>query len=213
MDDPGQLTVSPSGAKIGMLLWNGRGILFARIPEGTEPGHSLQVTVEVRDSENQTPFNSKFNLKATQPVVKSQAHREKKKEKKSRQLDLPNIKKVTKNEWPAYGFDNCSGLKIIGSTIFVNIDNVYLVTEKSRSKTHPAILEEQFVNGLVIASLAMRHDLNDRVKKNQIAIDESEIIERIEDASRGLSAVILPIIQQLDALKIRRDRIFPTDES
>jgi hypothetical protein len=26
------------------------------------------------------------------------------------------------------------------------------------------------------------------------------------------SAVVLPIIQQLDALKIKRDRIFPTEE-
>jgi len=211
-DDPGQLIVNPSKAKLGMLLWNGRGILFTKIPDGIEEGNNLQVTVEVSDSEKQTPFTSKFDLKATQPMIKVKTHREKINEKRSRQLDLPNIKKVTKNEWPTYGFDNCSGLKIIGSTIFVNIDNVYLVTEKSRSKTHSAILEEQFLNGLVIASLAMRHDLNDRVKKNQIAIDESEIRERVEDASRGLSAVILPIIQQLDALKIKRDRIVPSEE-
>ena len=46
------------------------------------------------------------------------------------------------------------------------------------------------INGFVIASLAIWHYLNDRVKENQITLDESEIREPTEDAYRGLSAVI-----------------------
>lgn len=212
--DPGHLKVTPVEAAMGMLLWNGRGILFLRIPEGTASGTEIEISTEVKDSEHIDPFLSRFNLMAIEPLAKTKKEKlKRKKKKKSRQLALPNIKKVTKNEWPTYEFDNNSGVKILGSTIFVNIDNVYLVTEKSRSRTHPMILEEQFVNGLVIASLAMRHEFNERLKKGQIALDEEGIRERIEDCSRGLSAVILPMIQQLDTVKIKRGVLHRGEEA
>jgi hypothetical protein len=212
--DPGQFAVVPKDVEVGLLLWNGRGILFLRIPEGTEPGIKIEVNTKVKDSEHSIPLKSMFNLLAIRPTFKTNRERRKlRKKKKSRQLALPNIKKVYKDEWSEYGFDNGSGLKIMGSTIFVNIDNVYLVTEKSRSKTHPIILEEQFVNGLVIACLAMRYDFNERAKRGQISLEEAEIRERIEECSRGLAAVILPMVQQLDTLKIKRSALYAADET
>jgi hypothetical protein len=202
--DSGELMVSPDEAKVGMLLWNGRGILFLRVPSNIRPNDITEIHVEVKDSNNVDSFSSRFKLKALEPVSKVKTGRHRKKKKKSLQLALPNIKRVCKDEWSTYHFDAGSGLTIIGSTYFVNIDNIYLVTEKSRSRTHPTILEEQFTNGLVIASLAIRHDFDERKKSGQTTIEEEEIRERIAESSRGLAAVILPLIQQLDTLKIRR---------
>ncbi len=203
--DPGHLIVTPNEAKTGMLLWNGRGILFLKTPDGTHVGNKIAISTEISDSEHNKPFFSGFQLLITGPIEKTKKEKSLgKRKKKSRQLALPNIQKVTKDQWSNHGFDNGSAIEILGSTIFVNIDNVYLVTEKSRSKTHPMILEEQYVNGLVIASLAMRHDFNERKRKGQIQIEEADIRERIEGCTRGLSAVILPMIQQLDTLKLKR---------
>jgi hypothetical protein len=211
--DPGELIVSPDEAKVGMLLWNGRGILFLRVPPDLKPNETAEIHVEVKDPNNYDPFTSKFKLKALEPMAKVKTGKHRKKKKKSPKLALPNIKKVCKDEWGTYHFDGGSGLAIIGSTYFVNIDNVYLVTEKSRSRTHPSILEEQFTNGLVIASLAMRHDFDERKKTGQITIEEDEIRERIAEGSRGLAAVILPLIQQLDTLKIRRSVLLSMEEA
>ncbi len=171
----------------------------------------VEVVIKLTDSEHEEPIISKFRLKALKQVEQSKKPKHPRKKKKTRRLALPNIVKVQKDKWQEYGFDSCSGLAIKGSTIFVNIDNIYLITEKSRSKTHPLILEEQFTNGLVIASLAMRHDFNERVKRGQIEMEEEGIRERIEESSRGLAAVIIPMIQQLDTLKIRRNVLLRTD--
>jgi hypothetical protein len=203
--DSGKLIVAPNEVKVGMLLWNGRGVLFLHIPSGIKPNTMIDVTSKITDYENETPFVSRFKLKATALAKKVQSTRRRmKRKKKTRQLALPNIVKVRKNMWREYDFDMGSGLTVKGSTIFVNVDNVYLVTEKSRSRAHPLILEEQFTNGLVIASLAMRHDYNERLKRGQIKLEEAQIRERIEESSRGLAAVILPMIQQLDVMKIKR---------
>lgn len=210
--DHGKLFVAPNEAKVGMLLWNGRGLLFLHIPSGIKPNTIIDVTTKMTDSENETPFVSRFKLKATDPISKAKKTKSRRKrKKKSRQLALPNIVKVRKNMWREHDFDMGSGLAIKGSTIFVNVDNVYLVTEKSRSRTHPLILEEQFTNGLVIACLAMRHDYNERVKRGHVKLEEAQIRERIEESSRGLAAVMLPMIQQLDVMKIKRG-ILRTEE-
>jgi len=211
--DPGEITVIPALASAGMLLWNGRGILFLKIPEGVEPNTLIEVITKIADTEHSTPFTSTVKLRAIEPVAVKKKSRVSRKKKKVRQLALPSIVKVERKDWPAYGFDECSGLKMQGSTFFVNVDNIYLLTEKSRSKTHPAILEEQFINGLIIACLAIRHDFNERVKNGQTALEEADIRERIEECSRGLAAVILPMIQQLDTLKIRRSVITDTEEA
>lgn len=207
VSDPGQLFVTPKEAKVGMLLWNGRGVLFLRIPHGTEPNALIGVVVEIKDCEHSNPFILNFNLKAIKPVTKRSKRRRSKKKKKSRQLALPNIVKVRRDKWSEYGFDGSSGLTIKGDTIFVNLDNVYLITEKSRSRTHPMILEEQFINGLVIVCLAIRHDFKERIKRGQIEPDEEQIRARIRESSRGLASVILPIVHQLDTAKIRRQTL------
>jgi len=209
--DPGELIVSPEEAKVGMLLWNGRGILFLSVPPNLKPHEIAEICVEVKDANNRDPFASKFKLKALEPIVKVKKGKHRKRKKKAPQLALPNIKKVWKDEWSTYHFDGGSGLAIIGSTYFVNVDNVYLVTEKSHSRTHPSILEEQFTNGLVVAALAMRHDFDERKKTGQFLIEEDEIRERIAESSRGLAAVILPLIQQLNTLKIGRSATSPED--
>lgn len=211
--DPGELMVSPEEAKVGILLWNGRGILFLRVPSDSRPNDITEIHVEIKDSNNVVSFYSRFKLKALEPVPKVKTGRHRKKKKKSPQLALPHIKKVGKDEWSTYHFDGGSGLAIIGSTYFVNIDNIYLVTEKSRSRTHPSILEEQFTDGLVIASLAIRHDFDERKKRGQTTIEEEEIRERIAESSRGLAAVILPLVQQLGILKIRRSVLLGMEEA
>jgi hypothetical protein len=211
--DPGKISVIPAPASAGMLLWNGRGILFLKIPEGVEPNTSIEVTTEVADGEHSIPFTSTFKLRAIGPVAIKKKPRVSRKKKKVRKLALPTIVKVQRKDWPVYGFDESSGLKMQGSTLFVNVDNTYLLTEKSRSRTHPAILEEQFINGLVISCLAIRHDFTERTRKGQITLEEADIRERIEECSRGLAAVIIPMIQQLDTLKIRKGVITDTDET
>lgn len=211
--DPGQLDVVPEQVKVGMLLWNGRGVLFLKTPESTNPGAIVDVAAAISDSQHAKPFKSAFKLKVLQPVEKVKKSKGRKRKKESRQLALPNIKKIRRDNWQEYSFDECSGLAIKGTTIFVNVDNVYLATEKARSKTHPAILEEQFTNGLVIACLAMRHDFNERTKRGKIKLDEEGVRERIEESSRGLAAVILPMIQQLDTTKIKRSALLGGEEA
>jgi hypothetical protein len=213
--DPGQLTLIPAGVKVGLLLWNGRGVLFLKNLPDAEPNTLTEVVVEVSDTEHISPLTSKFKLKALKPIpkIKRPEPKKRRKKKKSRQLALPNIIRVQKERWSEFEFDECSGIALRGSNIFVNVDNVYLVTEKSRSKSHPQILEEQFTNGLVLASLAIRHDFNERKRRGQTTLEEDDIRERIEESSRGLAAVILPIIQQLETLKIKRSSLIDVEES
>lgn len=191
-------------------LWNGIATLNAKLPEDNNINDIIGFNMEVTDISQINPFQNNFFVKVLPPTEKdSSAKGEREKpaggkgnnRKDPSLLKLPNIIPIKKDEWNKYGFNNESALLIRdggeeGYDFFVNMDNVYLLTEiKSRIKDEPEILKSQYQYGLVLIAMSLLNTLEE--DKNE---DES-LYDRISKVSKALSPMLLPMITSLGELE------------
>lgn len=118
-------------------------------------------------------------------------------------------------------FDQYSALRIIpngggGSTdtedtlsydFYVNLDNLYLKHDLKSNTSEPDLTRTRFANGLVLMGLAMlNYDRDEKISKKEpkdeteVEISEDSIEDRIEDTSRAIASVLLPMIEGLSKL-------------
>ncbi len=143
-------------------------------------------------------------------------------------IQMPNIKEVHEEEWQSKTppFDKFTALRIInaGNTdvneedpeqplvydFFVNVDNFYLKTEMKNSKAEPELIKAQFVYGMVLIGLSLlKQDIEYRKKKSGTEDNQEDengngvsIEKKVEEFSRAVSPVILPIINSLGSLSL-----------
>lgn len=141
----------------------------------------------------------------------------------SRGISLPNIVKVHEAEWERYSpaFDKYTALRIrhAGSTaengenaeeksvydFFVNMDNVYLKSEMKRTGCDPDVFRARFIYGLVLVGLALLQEEQMAKDKNkddeaEDAMETANIEDRVEQFTRAVAPVLLPMIESLGAL-------------
>lgn len=116
-------------------------------------------------------------------------------------LALPNIVRVRQNGWDKHHFSKEDALNIKhagedrGYDFFINVGNIHLLTEiKGKPKTEPKLLEEQYVDGMVLIGLAL---LNEFEKSNKYSDEEENVYKKISIVTRAISPFLLPMIYNL----------------
>lgn len=188
-------------------LWNGIANLTASLPEKANVDDLLKYKVEVNDVTNIRPFFSEFYVIVDPPIKKKSGKpgerikplgEEGTDRKKPSTFDVPNIIEVRKSEWDKHGFDKESALKVMdsgenGYDFYINMDNIYLLTEiKGRTKTDPEILKAQYKYGMVLISMALLRELQEK--------EDESIYEKVYGITRAISPVLLPMIATLGEL-------------
>jgi hypothetical protein len=139
-------------------------------------------------------------------------------------IAFPKIKDVMREEWDNYTpkFDDYTALRIVdtgeangGDTnnrrsiydFYVNIDNIYLQHELKASKKNPKVLQARFRFGLVLLGLGMlQQHIKEDSEPSQLNESESadsntdDIEARVEDLTKAVTPVLLPMIDGLGAL-------------
>jgi hypothetical protein len=133
-------------------------------------------------------------------------------------IALPDVKRVKKDEWAKYGFDEKSSCKIVQEngdeadvyTFYVNVENLYLAHEQKAGGEPAELLEAKFVYGNVLIGLALIQDRVQREKaaKKSVASESSNgdenvsesVEEQVQRTTRALGPFIIPMINRLGAL-------------
>lgn len=121
---------------------------------------------------------------------------------------LPNIIEVSKDNWTQQGFNENSALKVkdsgeAGYDFFVNIDNIHLLSElKSAKSSEIKAIQAKYKFGLVLIGLALLND-NTKVQKPDEDEEGENIFSTIENLTRAISPVIIPMIDTLGALELQ----------
>lgn len=144
-------------------------------------------------------------------------------------ISLPNIIPVREANWGSQNppFDKYTALRVKISDspagngegqngesqdvydFFINMDNIFLQSELKVGGEEIELINAKWNYGLVLVGLALLHD-DRQCEKNkaressaeEVEVDESETIEqRIEQFSRALAPVLLPMINTLGTLE------------
>jgi hypothetical protein len=127
------------------------------------------------------------------------------------QLALPPITPVSRDEWPKHGFDEFSALKVVLSDsedgvdaydFYVNVDNRYLKVAQKETRTDPALLERQFIYGLVLLGLALLQDQRNGNDEDDDAPSDSEggVEALVARSTKAIAPILLPMIDAIGGL-------------
>ncbi len=205
-------------------MWNGTGNLTVHLPNGVSVNQRLKCEAVVVDDTLISPFVNQFNVLVEEKAKptnnagggirkKSNGTNDKETEKLS-SLALPDVIEVRQPEWLNHKFDKFSAMKVRdngegGYDFFVNMDNVFLLTElKSRGGQDPKLLDAQYKYALVLIALALLKDIRTSDETGAKEGEEiTNIFDDIEKVSRALSPVILPMITYLGELELETEEI------
>ena len=220
--DPGNFKLFINGNEskdASINLWNGFAHLNVLI-EDYKVGDLLNIHSEISDISRLEPIIETFFVLIDESITKSTSKNGNRKPpssdkpgKGSTSTDsfaLPNIIDVTKDGrsghyWEEQSFNDNSALRVKGSEedgydYFVNIDNIYLLTElKAAKNTEVQVIEAKYKFGLVLIGIALLQEDNN----NKNESDEGEdIFERIYKTAKAISPVLVPMIDSLGAIEI-----------
>ena len=185
-------------------LWEGKGTLRIQTDSDWKLGQVIEVTTKITDINRAQPFVETFFIEREEPSVNPPGSPS---EPRSG-FDIPKAKPIRKDEWDKYLFNKYSALKVEENDgenyYYVNVDNIHLKTEQKHSKFHSKLfLENQYISAMVLIGLALLQE--DKEKQND-AEDESQdtrdrdIFQEIEETTKKLSMVLLPMINGLGDL-------------
>ncbi|HEY61066.1 MAG TPA: hypothetical protein G4N95_00290 [Anaerolineae bacterium] len=219
--DPGTFMLKANRREISdfsVNLWNGLATLNVSIPHGVQVGKVIHFQSEVYDISRVDPISEGFHVLVENAVKQTPGLPGKRKHpasdeegddiEQTTKLDLPNIREVRQNEWEHFTFDRESALKVINSgeegyDFFINMDNVYLLTEKkSNTKISPKLLDARYKYGIVLLGISLLKA--NEVDKKYVAnenINETNVYNMIEYLTRVVSPILLPLITGLGELR------------
>jgi hypothetical protein len=203
-------------------LWNGYAYLNVLV-ENSKVGDLVHFRSEVNDINRPEAITEEFYVKVTDALTKSKTNESKRKSPSSNQpgdegkkaggFALPNIIEVSKDgstgqSWEHHSFNEHSALEVKGSEedgfdFFVNIDNIYLLSElKSAKNTEIKAIQAKYKFGLVLIGLALLNDFS-KEQKQEEGESEENVFTTIEKISKAISPVIIPMIDTLGALEVQ----------
>ncbi len=197
-------------------LWNGIANLTVELPNNVNIGDVLKYSTNVTDLTQLELFTSQFKIEVLQQVtrkptgvgnrIEPPSSKKGDDRKNPSQFEIPHVTEVYKDDWDGK-FHEYSALKVEqagdeGYDFFVNMDNKFLLSElKTRSKEDPELLKAQYIYALVLIGLGLLYD-NQREENDD---NETTIFDKIESATQGIAAVLMPMLNDLSAL-------IPSDE-
>ena len=214
---PGEFKLFKQEEKIDYILnlWNGLATLTVKLSEKISVGEILNYKSIVNDPMRFTPFEEQFQVKVLPEVetekgitgkrVKPPSEKEGDDRSISEKLSLPQIKEVHKDKWVDYGFNENSALKVqdageLGYDFFINMDNIYLLTEiKINSNIEAKLLQERYKYAFVLIGLALLREYSENKEEK---IPDKDILKEVYTTTAKLSPIILPMISYLGDLEI-----------
>jgi len=195
-------------------LWNGRATLSANLPHNAKVEDIYKYTSIIKDPVVIDSFKDSFKIEVIEPIEENNGQKQRKKIKnppsdengKDRQipsdLELPRVIEIYKERWPGHNFTEKSALEVLyagheGYDFYVNMDNIYLLSEiKINSNVDAILLKERYKYALVLIGLALlkEFDIDENNKEN--------VTNDILHITAKLSPVILPMISYLGDLVI-----------
>ncbi|MDE2899559.1 MAG: hypothetical protein OXN15_00820, partial [Chloroflexota bacterium] len=226
-ENPGERTLRFSAKSRGndvvpnftLNLDDGVATLNLSLPEGARVGDSYEYELTVKDPTLIDPFTNcfKVNVGPFQPPSGSGGGRRNGRERGSdpgvalRGLAIPTPYPVYEKEWDRHGFDRYSALKVYDDSAeangdeggsysyYINMDNVYLLTELKATRSNPDVLKKQWQVGMVLVGMALFRDLMD-VHDTIDAVPETIPQDEVSKATAAIAPVLLPLIGHLGAL-------------
>lgn len=192
--------------------YNGLWTLNFALPDKTKVGSFFTIETELSDNTLVKPFFNSFVVELVDPIeskTRTPGIRRRKPDddegddKGPNSLSLPNIIEVREQDWPQHKFDKYSALKCVnagdeqGWDFYVNMDNIYLLSELKHSKIEKAVLEERFKLCHVFIGVALLSDFSHKKDQDTKSSTEENPEDRISNVSKAISIVILPLINQL----------------
>jgi len=200
-------------------LWNGLATLTVGLPEGAKVDDILDYKSLVTDETQFSPFEDRFKIKACEEVDTKNNHSTERKKPASEKegderstyskLALPQVVEVHREEWENHKFNEHSALDVKGVgdggyDFFVNMDNIYLLSElKANHDVEAKLLQDRYKYALVLIGMAMlREQAKNGKQGNQTSnIEQEEILKEIFETTSKLSLIILPMISYLGDLE------------
>lgn len=213
--DPGMFTIEiidDSGkfqdavVQNNLLLHDGLAHWSLKLPDEMEISDTIEVKMTITDETIDKEFVNIAKLTA-QPTIQAAGKQSQRRSSSSggggqepTKFALPNIIPVDCEDWGKYGFDAKSALKPMQEqdgtyTFVVNIANDYLLLEAKADKDFE-LLKAQYIYGLVLIGIALLQE-NTIAGHAENSTEEESITEKIENISRAVATVIIPIIRSL----------------
>lgn len=212
------LNDEPYSGNASLNPWNGVVTLNIAVRQEWIDGQVLHFRSEVSDVDHMDPFINEFSIELTKPNNERSKNnkpgnrkppsesRNDGKQKDSDSLALPNIVTVEKDDpnWIGKSFTDKTALHVeydgkeLGHTFFVNMHNIYLLTEQKQSKnTDPSILAAQFKYANVLIGMSiLKADEDGQLSKEE----EFNVCDFIRQSTESSSRVLLPLITSLGNL-------------
>lgn len=232
---PGEFTLHINGRpteEYTLNLWNGVATLNVSLPAWVQVGDDLYCEAWVTDETLIEPFYNTFTRHVLSEVSSQPGRAGQRRppvgpgngdRSLPEGLNIPEVIEVREEEWERHGFDKYSALKVVDTgegsyDFFVNMDNVYLLSEiKEARESDPRMLEARFKHALVLVGLALLKEqenrermVADRDRSVEDVEDRSETMEtRIFEVTRAVAPILLPMINILGDLEIEEE---PADE-
>lgn len=223
-DSPGEIVLRPLTALEYNQLWNGTYTTRFRPPPGSKPGDRVSVVVDVTDpdraSRGKPGFHNEFTIVVGQadhsptnlgkPPKRPKGPTDGKREGVG--LAMPNVIEVRRPEWDSIdpAFTESDALRIVRGgageyDYYVNLDNTYLLTERSKTKEpDKALIVYWFKWGLVLCAMGMQQhsrrlaatvDGSKAFEGEQPA--SADAVDIVNQACNGVASVIIPTIRNL----------------
>jgi hypothetical protein len=197
-------------------LWNGYAYLSVNI-NNYAIGEVLYLKSEIEDVSMSMPITEEWYVKVIEPITKEETKSGTRKNpasdkagndtKKDSGFNLPTITEVSKDKrtghsWEDHDFNEYSALRVKGNEIdgydfFINIDNIYLLSELKNAKGNSIeTTQMKFKFGQVLLGLAILNEY--QIKSGEQEDTYCDNIETIiEKVSKSISPVIIPLIDNL----------------
>ncbi len=225
--EPGEFILTAGGAPVkdfSVNLWNGLASLNAELPDGVNVGDKLVFETKVMDNSRVDPFSNEFHVLVGEPEEKKPSKPGQRKpnsdgdddtdmRQQPSYLDLPNmveLRKADGERWSSHFADDADALSVRdagegGFDFYLNMDNVYLLTEaKGNTKMDPKLLEARYKYGMVLigVSLLEYFEHKNKQKEEVREKDGPSVADKIFHFSKAISPVLLPMIASLGDLEL-----------
>jgi len=207
-------------------LHDGLATVSIQLPSWCKIGDEITVRVLVTDPTRAEPFLNIIVLKLVQASTKETTGSGLKTRRGSGRrpgrvlpsgVQIPKIVPVREEGWskvPGRPFDKFTAVRIVASgasanknngqpiyDYYVNVDNICLNQElKSNKHIEPQLLRAQFTYAMVLCAMALIQDETQRTNRSKELEGTTPIEEVVEQTTRALSPILLPMINALGTL-------------
>lgn len=198
--------------KRNISLFNGIATLAIEVPDTAQMGDHEKFTFKVTDEHRyDDPLTSHFHVVMdkeksvsespvkpnTKPHPPGKEHGDRNEPEK---YSLPVPTPIYKEKWKEVGFDENTALDVrqIGDRVdyLINMDNKILLTElKANKKFDEKLLQQIYVDGMMIFSLLLVKDISKKENQNGITMDSIKHITKM--LAPGLIPVVLGFSKEL----------------